>query len=61
MLVEILTAVSLVLVLEGILPFLDPEGYKKAVRAMLELPEQQLRIVGLSSMIAGVVFLVIIR
>jgi len=61
MLVEILTAVSLVLVLEGILPFLNPEGYKKAVRAMLELPEQQLRIVGLSSMIAGVVFLVIIR
>lgn len=61
MLVEILTAVCLVLVLEGILPFLNPEGYKRAVRAMLEIPDAQLRIVGLSSMIAGVVLLAIIR
>ncbi|MFK7858030.1 MAG: DUF2065 domain-containing protein [Granulosicoccus sp.] len=61
MLVEILTAVCLVLVLEGILPFLNPEGYKRAVRAMLEISDAQLRIVGLSSMIAGVVLLAIIR
>lgn len=59
--VEILTALCLVLVLEGILPFLNPAGYKKAVRAMLELPDAQLRIAGLSSMIAGVILLAIVR
>ena len=37
--VEVLTAVCLVLVLEGILPFINPAGYKRAVKAMLELPE----------------------
>lgn len=59
--VEVLTAVCLVLVLEGILPFINPAGYKRAVKAMLELPEAQLRILGLSSMIAGVVLLAIVR
>lgn len=61
MLVEILTAICLVLVLEGILPFLNPAGYKRAMKAMQELPDSQLRIVGLSSMIAGVILLAIVR
>lgn len=61
MLVEILTAICLVLVLEGILPFLNPEGYKRAVRSMLDLDNSQMRIIGLSSMIAGVVLLAIVR
>jgi len=61
MAVEILTAVCLFLVLEGILPFLNPGGYKRAVSSMLELSDKQLRIAGLSSMIAGVVLLAIVR
>ncbi len=61
MLVEILTAVSLVLVLEGLLPFINPNGYKNAIRLMLELPESRMRIVGLCSMIAGVVLLILVR
>ena len=61
MLVEILTAICLVLVLEGILPFLNPAGYKRAMKPVQELPDSQLRIVGLSSMIAGVILLAIVR
>ncbi len=61
MLVEILTAVCLVLVLEGIFPFLNPEGYKRALRAMLEVDSERMRIVGLCSMIAGVVLLTLVR
>lgn len=61
MLVEILTAICLVLVIEGILPFLNPAGYKRAVKMMQELPDSQLRIFGLSSMIAGVILLAIVR
>ncbi len=61
MLVEILTAICLVLVIEGILPFLSPSLYKSSVRAMLDLPDRQLRIVGLSSMIVGVLVLAIVR
>jgi len=61
MLVDILTAICLVMVLEGILPFLNPDGYKNAVRAMLDLDNSKMRIIGLSSMIAGVVLLAIVR
>ena len=61
MLVEILTAISLVLVLEGLLPFMNPKGYKNTIRLMLELPESRMRIVGLCSMIAGVVLLTLVR
>jgi len=61
MLVDILTAICLVLVLEGILPFLSPDGYKSAIRAMLDLDNNRMRIIGLCSMIAGVVLLTIVR
>lgn len=61
MLADILTAICLVLVLEGILPFLSPDGYKSAIRSMLDLDNSRMRIIGLSSMIAGVVLLTIVR
>lgn len=61
MLVDILTAFCLVLVLEGILPFVNPEGYKRAMKAMLEVDSERMRIIGLCSMIGGVVLLTIVR
>lgn len=61
MLVEILTGVCLVLVIEGILPFINPEGYKRAISAMLGVDNERLRIYGMCSMIAGVVLLTLIR
>lgn len=61
MLVDILTALCLVLVLEGIFPFLSPDGYKRAMRSMLQVDSQRMRIVGLCSMIGGVVLLTIVR
>lgn len=61
MLVDILTAFCLVLVIEGILPFLNPEGYKRTIRAMLEVDSDRMRIIGLSSMIVGVVLLTLVR
>ncbi|MFK7890627.1 MAG: DUF2065 domain-containing protein [Granulosicoccus sp.] len=61
MFVELLTALSLVLVLEGILPFVNPQAYKKALRRALELDDRQLRILAVSSMIAGVMLLAFIR
>jgi uncharacterized protein len=61
MLVDILTALCLVLVIEGMLPFLNPEGYKRAIRVMLEVDSGRMRIIGLSSMILGVILLTIVR
>jgi len=61
MLTEILTACCLVLVIEGLLPFLNPEGYKQMIRNMLEVDSDRVRMFGLCSMIVGVVLLTVIR
>jgi len=58
---EILTAFSLFLVIEGMVPFISPGGYRRAVAQMAQLPDQQLRIAGLVAMIAGILLLFIVR
>jgi len=54
---EILTAVALLLVLEGIFPFISPEQYKRTMSQILKLPEHNLRALGLAVMVLGVVLL----
>lgn len=58
---EILTAVALVLVIEGILPFTGPGRYRQLVAQIVRLSDNQLRIFGLTAMIAGIVLLFIVR
>jgi uncharacterized protein YjeT (DUF2065 family) len=54
-------ALALYLVLEGILPFLNPGGAKRAFVALSQMDERALRGIGLGSMIAGCVVLFLIR
>ena len=54
---EVLIAGCLVLVIEGILPFLVPEQWRAAMRQVIELDDRSLRIMGLSSMLIGTVLL----
>ena len=58
---ELGIAVALLLVLEGIFPFLNPPGLRRALLALSELNDQQLRFAGLSSMLIGLVLLYIIN
>ncbi len=58
---EILSAVALLLVIEGLLPFASPRAYRQAVAQLARLPDRQLRLVGLASMLAGVLLLYWIR
>ena len=54
-------ALALVLVLEGLIPFLSPRGYKNMVQQMAVMPEQTLRKLGLVLMVAGLFFLYLVR
>lgn len=54
-------AFGLVLVLEGILPFLAPHVWREAFRKMPELTDGQLRTMGLVSMLAGLGIILIAR
>jgi len=55
------TAFALYLVIEGVLPFLNPAGMKRAMAAFQSLSDQQLRIAGLGSMLAGLLLLWAVR
>ena len=58
---EILTALALVLVIEGMLPFVRPGRYKQLVAQIVRLSDNQLRMFGLSAMIIGIVLFFIVR
>jgi uncharacterized protein YjeT (DUF2065 family) len=50
----LLLALALMLVLEGILPFLAPRWWRETFARLVSLPDSQLRLFGLTSMLAGV-------
>lgn len=58
---DLLTALALILVIEGILPFLRPDGMRLALEQMARLDNRQMRILGLVSMVTGVILLYLIR
>ncbi len=58
---DLLTALALLMIIEGIVPFLSPAFARRMVVEMLKMNDQTLRFAGLSSMVAGVVFLYLLR
>lgn len=58
---ELWVALALVLVIEGILPFLSPSGLRKAYAQMIQMDDRTLRLYGLVSMVAGAVLLALMR
>ena len=53
----LLTALALMLIIEGLLPFLAPGFWRETFRRITEMSDGQLRFVGLSSMLAGLLLL----
>ena len=58
---ELFSALALVMIIEGIIPFISPQGYKKSMQQMLAMPESKLRVVGFSLMLVGAILLFFIR
>lgn len=54
---NLLAAVALMLVIEGILPFLAPAAWRETFRKMTEMSDGQLRFIGLFSMSGGLLLL----
>ncbi|CAG4883236.1 Putative inner membrane protein YjeT (clustered with HflC) [Georgfuchsia toluolica] len=57
----LLAAFALMLILEGLLPFLSPQAWRNAFRRVIEMQDGQIRFIGLSSIIMGVVLLMVFR
>lgn len=58
---ELLTALCLMLVLEGMIPFLYPNRWKDVVQKLAQIDSQTMRMMGLLSMLLGIIGLYIVR
>jgi uncharacterized protein YjeT (DUF2065 family) len=54
---EILTAVALVIVIEGLLPAISPTAYRRAAAQLSMLPDKSIRYTGLGLMVFGALLL----
>ena len=55
-----LIAIALMLILEGVLPLLAPQTWREAFRKLIEINDNQIRFVGLTSMLVGLMLLLIV-
>ena len=55
----LLAAFALMLVVEGVLPFLSPSSWRNVFERATRMTDGQIRFLGLTSMIAGVVMLLL--
>ena len=56
-----LMALALMLVIEGILPFLFPAQWRETFRRIIQFSDGQIRFFGLTSMVVGLLLLALAR
>jgi hypothetical protein len=54
---SLLVATALLLVIEGIMPFLNPTMFKRALLQTASMSDRQIRVTGLICMLVGLIFL----
>lgn len=57
---ELLIALALILVIEGIMPFMNPSGMKKMMLMATQMDDNTLRAIGLISMLSGLLLLYLV-
>jgi hypothetical protein len=58
---DFLAGFAFYLILEGLLPFVSPPGWRRGLAAMSELNDSQLRSFGLAVVAVGLILLFIVR
>jgi uncharacterized protein YjeT (DUF2065 family) len=58
---DLLAALALMLVLEGILPFLNPRRYRNLLKMLDEMDDATVRRIGFISMLLGLGLLYLVR
>jgi uncharacterized protein len=57
--VVLASAIALVLIFEGLLPFLNPGAWRRVFEWALQMSDAQIRLLGLSSLAVGIVVLLV--
>ena len=58
---DVAVALALVLVIEGIVPFLSPRGMREMLLEMAKLDDRSIRLAGFISMVSGAVLIAILN
>ena len=56
---NLLIALALMLIIEGLMPFLVPGVWRETFRRLTELSDGQVRFIGMTSMLAGLLLLLL--
>lgn len=58
---DLLAGFAFYLIIEGLFPFAAPRGWRRGLAVMAQFEDQQLRILGLGIVIAGLALLYFVR
>ncbi|KHF26167.1 MULTISPECIES: DUF2065 domain-containing protein [sulfur-oxidizing symbionts] len=58
---DLWAALALLMIIEGIFPFLSPQKFRETMRKMSDMDDNSMRTAGIISMIAGLVLLYLVR
>ncbi|MEO1925999.1 MAG: DUF2065 domain-containing protein [Gammaproteobacteria bacterium] len=58
---DLLTAIALVFVIEGLTPFINPDAIRKVFLMASQMDNQTLRFLGFTSMMVGLILLYVVR
>lgn len=58
---DLLTALALVFVIEGIMPFVNPAALRRMMMMVIQMDDATLRVIGLTSMLSGVILLYLVH
>lgn len=58
---DLITAVALVMVIEGMLPFINPRLHRSLLISIAKAKDRVLRLAGLVSMVSGLIVLYFVR
>ena len=57
----LLAACALMLVLEGLLPFIAPNAWRETFRRLIAMSDGQIRFIGLTSMLVGLILIMVFK
>jgi hypothetical protein len=58
---DLLAALAIVCIIEGVMPFINPPAMKRLLARMASMEEREMRIFGLASMLLGLAILYMVR
>jgi uncharacterized protein len=58
---DLLVALALVLVIEGLIPFWKPQAMRQMLELLAQMDDRSIRTAGLVSMVAGLLLLYLVR